>query len=180
MAKTSGWNFWPPRGRFSVATKVLGIDRLNRKLRAFPAAVEQEIRAAMEASANEIIALAKSLTTSNRVRASIGWTWGEAPDGALVLGSVGGKGRGAGNLRITIYAGDASTMVGTKYKVQLARLLEFGTAPHLNKGRFAGSQHPGTPAAPFFYVSWRAGRKRAKGRVTRAVNKAARRIAAGG
>lgn len=160
--------------------KVQGLGRLNRKLKAFPKAVEAEISKAMEQSANEIVAMAKSLVTSDRVREAIGWTWGDAPEGALVLGTVGGKGRGTGNLRITIYAGDASTMVGTKYKVQLARLIEFGTAPHINQGRFAGSQHPGTPAAPFFYVSWRAGRKRAKGRVTRAVNKAAKRIAAGG
>lgn len=159
---------------------IFGLDRLRKKLRRFPSAVELEIRAAMEQSANEIVALAKSLTTSDRVRAATGWTWGAAPEGALVLGTVGGKGRGAGNLRITIYAGDASTMVGTKYKVQLARLLEFGTAPHTNQGRFAGSEHPGTSAAPFFYPSWRAGRRRAKGRVTRAVNKAAKRIAAGG
>lgn len=163
-----------------MTKKVIGLDRLTRKLKQFPDAVKDEIRTAMEASANEIVALAKSLTTSDRVRAAIGWTWGDAPEGALVLGAVGGKGKGAGSLRITIYAGDASTMVGTKYKVQLARLLEFGTAPHVNQGRFAGSQHPGTTATPFFYPSWRAGRKRAKGRVTRAVNKATKRVAAGG
>nr|WP_283258295.1 HK97-gp10 family putative phage morphogenesis protein [Pseudomonas sp. GX19020] len=28
-------------------------------------------------------------------------------------------------------------------------LVEFGTAPHINKGRFAGSEHPGTAPQPF-------------------------------
>jgi hypothetical protein len=90
----------------------------------------------------------------------------------MVLGKVKSKGAGAGNLIITIYAGSDEAFH--------ARWVEFGTAPHLNGGRFAGSSHPGTAAQPFFYPSYRATRKRAKGRVTRAVNKAAKRIAAGG
>lgn len=151
--------------------KIQGLDRLNRKLKAFPKAVEAEIKAAMEASANEVVALAKSLVPvdSGELRDSIGWTWGERPKYSQSIASVKSA---DGNLVLTIYAGNT--------KVRYAHLVEFGTAPHINGGRFAGSQHPGTAAKPFFYVSWRALRKRAKGRVTRAVNKAAKRIAAGG
>jgi hypothetical protein len=149
--------------------KVQGLDRLNRKLKAFPKAVEAEISKAMEQSANEIVAMAKSLAQSDRTRESIGWTWGEAPKGSIAIGGVVSN---SGNLKITIFAGgDAAFM---------ARWEEFGTAPHINGGRFAGTQHPGTAARPFFYVSFRANRKRARGRITRAVNKAAKRIAAGG
>lgn len=152
-----------------MATKVLGLDRLRRKLQKFPAAVKAEISAAMEQSAVEIVSLAKSLAQSDRVRDSIGWTWGDAPTGSIAIGGVSGP---SGNLKITIYAGGDDAF--------MARWEEFGTAPHINGGRFAGSQHPGTPARPYFYVSYRANRKRAKGRITRAINKAAKRVAAGG
>lgn len=150
-----------------MATKIIGLDRLQRKLRQFPKAVEQEIRSALEQSANEIVAMMKSLAQSDRVRESIAWTWGDAPKGSFAIGSA-----GTGNLKITIYAGGGEAF--------MAFWEEFGTAPHINAGRFAGTQHPGTAARPFFFVSYRALRKRVRGRVTRAVNKAAKRVAAGG
>lgn len=149
--------------------KVQGLDSLRKKLQRFPSGVEQEIRAAMEIGANEIVTLAKSLTQSDRVRESIGWAWGEAPGGTMAIGAVTGP---EGNLKITIYAGGDEAF--------MARWEEFGTAPHINGGRFAGTQHPGTAARPFFFVSYRANRRRARGRITRSVNKAAKRIAAGG
>lgn len=157
-----------------MATKVQGLDRLNRKLKALPKAVEEEISKAMEQSANEIVALAKSLAPVDRgdLQMSISWTWGDAPKGSMVIGKVRAAGRGAGNLQITVFAGGGDAWY--------ARFIEFGTAPHINGGRFAGSTNPGTVAQPFFYPAYRASRKRAKGRVTRAVNKAAKRVAAGG
>ncbi|MBJ6986941.1 HK97-gp10 family putative phage morphogenesis protein [Devosia sp. MC521] len=157
-----------------MATRIQGLESLKRKLRAFPKAVESEIRKAMEQSANEIVALAKSLAPvdSGDLQMSISWTWGEAPKGAIVLGRVKSGATATGNMKITVFAGG-----GDAY---YARMIEFGTAPHLNGGRFAGSKHPGSAAQPFFYPAYRAVRKRAKGRVTRAVNKAAKRIAAGG
>ncbi|WP_108398787.1 HK97-gp10 family putative phage morphogenesis protein [Devosia submarina] len=155
-----------------MATKILGLDRLKRKLKRFPQVVEAEIKAAMETSANEIVALAKSLAPadSGDLRNSIAWTYGDAPQGAIVLGKV--KGRQSRNLKITVYAGGPDAYY--------ARFIEFGTAPHVNGGRFAGSHNPGTAAQSFFYPAYRANRKRAKGRVTRAVNKAAKKVAAGG
>lgn len=35
-----------------------------------------------------------------------------------------------------------------------AHLVEFGTRPHINKGKFAGSQHPGTRPQPFMRPAW--------------------------
>lgn len=155
-----------------MATKVLGLDRLRRKLRRFPAVVEAEIRAAMEASANQVVSLAKSLAPkeSGDLANSIDWTYGEAPKGAVVLGKV-KQGR-SGNLKITVYAGGPDAYY--------ARMVEFGTAPHLNGGRFAGSQNPGAIAQPFFYPAYRASKKSAKGRISRAINQAAKKVAAGG
>lgn len=151
--------------------KVLGLDRLKRKLAKFPEVVEAEIRAAMEQSANEIVALMKSLAPvdGGALRESIGWTWGAAPKGAMVIGKV--KAPSSGNMVITIYAGGGDAWY--------ARLVEFGTAPHLNAGRFAGSTHPGTAAQSFFYPAYRANRKRAKSKINRAVTRAAKKVAAG-
>ena len=33
-------------------------------------------------------------------------------------------------------------------------LVEFGTKPHINKGRFPGSLHPGTSPRPFMRPAW--------------------------
>ncbi|MET3924603.1 HK97-gp10 family putative phage morphogenesis protein [Devosia sp. 2618] len=154
--------------------KVIGLDRLKRKLAALPKLAEEEISKAMIQSAEEIVAMAKSLAPqdSGDLINSIGWTWGDAPKGAMVLGKVKSSGRGAGNLQITVYAGGGDAFY--------ARFVEFGTSPRVNGGQFAGSSHPGTSAQPFFYPSYRATRKRAKGRVTRAITRSAKRAAAGG
>lgn len=51
------------------------------------------------------------------------------------------------------------------------RLLEFGTAPHLIGGLFAGSEHPGSQAQPHVFPTWRANRNNVKKRVRKALNK---------
>lgn len=153
--------------------KVLGLDRLNRKLKRLPELAREEISKAMEAGAAEMVALAKSLVphgATGKLAASIGWTWGDAPAGSMVLGTV--RASKTSNLVITIYAGDDDAFY--------ARWVEFGTSAHVNEGLFAGSEHPGTTAQPFFYPAWRAIRRRVKGRVTRAITKSAKRAASGG
>jgi HK97 gp10 family phage protein len=143
-----------------MATRIQGVDRLKRKLRRFPDAAREEIAKAMEQSANEIVALMKSLVPvdTGDAQMSISWTWGDAPKGSMVLGKVRQGGKGAGNLVITIFAGGGEAFY--------ARFLEFGTK--------------NMPAHPFFYPAWRALRRRVRGRTTRAINKSAKRIAAGG
>lgn len=44
--------------------------------------------------------------------------------------------------------------VGPTVKAPYAHLVEFGTAPHINGGRFAGSRHPGTAPQPFARPAW--------------------------
>lgn len=44
------------------------------------------------------------------------------------------------------------TYVGSNSPV--AHLVEFGTAPHKNGGKFKGSQHPGTAPQPFMRPAW--------------------------
>ena len=52
------------------------------------------------------------------------------------------------------------------------RFLEFGTQPHENKGRFAGTQHPGTAAQPHIFDNWREFKPTAKKRINAAINRA--------
>lgn len=153
-----------------MSAKVLRLKELQRKLDRLPVKVKQRIREAMEQAANDIVALAKSLVPADTgaLRESIGWTYGQAPKGAITLGKVESVG---GELTITIYAGNSEAFY--------ARWVEFGTAAHKAGGKFAGATIPAIPASPYFYVSFRANRRRAKGRISRAITKAAKEVAAG-
>lgn len=95
---------------------------------------------------------------AGELRDSIGWTWGKAPKGSFAVATMKGAGIG-GDLTITIYAGN-------KDSGWWARWVEFGTSK--------------MSAQPYFYVSWRANRRSTRSRISRAVNKAAKKVAAGG
>lgn len=158
-----------------MATKIQGLDRLKRKLQAFPDAARLEISKAMEEGAQEMVNLARSLVrigTTMQLHDSINWTWGDAPQGSIKLGTVRQKGKGSGNMAITVYAGNSDAFY--------ARWVEFGTSGHVQGGMFAGSEHPGTAAQPYFYPAYRAVRKRIKSRITRAISKSTKRVASGG
>lgn len=153
-----------------MANQIEGLDRLRRKLKALPVRAKARIREAMESAAEEIVMMMKALAPvdDGDLQMSISWTWGKAPKGAMTIATVKGAG---GELLLTIFAGNA--------KAFYARWVEFGTNAHLQGGKFAGTQHPGTTAQPFFYVSFRALRRRVKGRVSRAITKSAKEVAAG-
>lgn len=142
------------------AAIVLRRAELEKKLKRLPDAVKAQIRKAMEAGADEIVALAKSLVPvdSGALKDSIGWTWGRAPKGAMTLAKVASNQLGA-ELTLTIYAGNSDAG-------WYARFVEFGT-------RNAAAQ-------PFFFVSYRALRRRVRSRITRSITKSAKRVAAGG
>lgn len=146
--------------------KIRNLDRLKRKLKRLPAVAREEIRAGLEKSAAEIVDLMQRMVPvdEGKLKASIGWTWGAPPEGSTVLAQA----AGAAGLAITIYAGDASTIVTNSRGVQFqnAFLQEFGTAK--------------MKANPFFRPAWRLNRRRARSRISRAIGKAARRVAAGG
>ena len=57
-------------------------------------------------------------------------------------------------------------------KVRYPHLVEYGARPHINAGKFPGTQNPGTPARPYFWPSFRLLRRKFRGRMTRALNKA--------
>lgn len=121
--------------------------------------IEAEARAYLEAEAVRITAVMRALAPkdSGALAASIGWTWGAAPEGSMVLGTVAASPRAG--LKITIYAGNAATMVtnarGARF--QNARLQEFGTKTR--------------PASPYFFPVWRANKARVKSGLTRAIRR---------
>lgn len=136
--------------------KIIGTEKLKRKLEALVAVGKVEIKKAMETSADEIVALAKNLVPVDKggLRDSIGWTWGKAPKGAMTLGKVQTDAVESG-FTITIYAGNSDAYY--------ARWVEFGTQKMM--------------AQAYFYPSYRALRKRSKSRVSRAIGKAAKKVA---
>jgi len=154
-----------------MAKGVTGLDSLERKLRRLPKLMTDEIRRAMEAVADDIVRMMKSLVAVDNgdLQKTIGWTWGEAPKGSLTVAKIAPKNIGVG-LELTIFAGNSEIYWG--------RWIEFGIAPHTNGGLFAGSKHPGTAAQPFFFVSYRANKKGAKAAIRKAIRSSAKKVAA--
>lgn len=149
----------------TAQTKIIGMPRLLRKLKVLPDVARAELRVALAQQADDIVAMMKRLAQGSRLIGSIGWVWGnKPPKGAMAVATV-----GKGDLAITIYAGNA--------EVFWARWEEFGTAPHIVGGKFAGAEHPGTAPRAFFFPSWRALRKSVKSKLRKASRDAARKVA---
>ncbi|TDH35722.1 HK97 gp10 family phage protein [Pseudohoeflea suaedae] len=137
---------------------IQGLDRLKRKLTVtIPDAVRKAARASLEKGANEIVTMMRALVPrdTGALAASIGWTWGDAPKGALTLGTV--KNPREGDEYITIFAGTRDKSLGAADAYYVG-FVEFGT------------KH--AKPYPFFYPSYRALKKRVKSRNTREINKA--------
>lgn len=115
----------------------------------------------MEAYAAQIVAEMKLLVPveTGALRDSIGWTWGDPPKGSLAVANV--RGRSVSGVFITIYAGTRDKKLGDQ-DAFYARWQEFGTQ--------------NMPANPFFFVVWRANRRRVRGGINRAVRKALKSI----
>ncbi|APX83812.1 hypothetical protein BV511_03155 [Methylorubrum extorquens] len=154
--------------------KTAGRSALLRKLALLPEAARREIAKAIEQSAEEIAAAQRRQApkrTGALERSIVVSRGGVVPKYASV-GRSGVTEKGDPDLTVIVSAGND--------RVRYAHLVEFGTAPHENKGLFEGSQHPGTRPSPFFFPVYRAYRRRVKSRLTRATKKAARSVAAGG
>jgi HK97 gp10 family phage protein len=143
-------------------TSILNLARLERKLKRLPEAAAAKIRGEMEKAADDIVGMMRRLAPvlqdeargrrRGALRDSIAWTWGKAPKGAGIVSQV--KASMGGDLTITIYAGDKEAFY--------ARWQEFGTVD--------------MPASPYFYVSWRAGRKSAIRQIRKGVRDAAKSV----
>lgn len=141
---------------------ILGLKSLHQKLEKMKRLAKLKVRLAMEESADEIVRMAKGLAPvdSGALRDSIGWTWGAAPSGSMTLTTLARSGES--DLRITIYAGTRDKKLGDA-DAFYASWVEFGT------------QH--MQAHPFFFPAYRANKKRARSRISRAINKAVKEAA---
>lgn len=147
---------------------VKGARELERFLtKTVVAEIHKDLKVSMEQGAQEIVDLMKSVVAKDDgdVERSIGWTWGKAPKGTMKVGAIKSK---KGGLRITIYAGGKGAYH--------AHLVERGTDPHENKGKFAGTDHPGTAPQPFFYVSYARKKRSVKSRNSRTLTKTLKRL----
>jgi len=150
-----------------MATKWTGGDKLRRKLRAIPPRVAAAMSRALVQNAEELVGKMKNAAPydSGDLEDSIKWQFTSSRDGETV-GSV----KGAEGLSVTISAGGGLAWYAT--------WVEFGTPPHINGGKFAGTLHPGTRKQPFFWPIYRLNQRRIKGRLSRAQNKAIKEVAA--
>jgi len=141
----------------ATGARIIGLAKLQKKLNAMPQIAKDEIKRALEKSADEIVELAKNLVPEDTgdLRNSIGWTYGKVPRGAMTLGKVFAS-KLATDLTITIYAGNS--------EAYYSRWVEFGTQK--------------MAARPYFYVSYRANKKKAQSRIRRSITRAAKKAAA--
>lgn len=153
-----------------------GIKEMERKYtRTFPRAMRNALQKAMGEATEKVVQDMRlrapvysgppstrsdgSVVIPGALRASIGWTFGDAPKGAVTLGSVQND-TGYEVIRVTIYAGGKGAGGDAFY----ARWVEHGTVnwPQGN---------------PFFYGTWRDHRRRWRSAITRAIRKEIKRIA---
>lgn len=143
--------------------------RFQRYLKLLPQKARAQIKTALREGANEIVEAQKQLcpVRTGKLRDSIKATPGDQNLPAYAaLRSRRPTDRQDPELCEIITAGNR----GVRY----AHLVEFGTHPHTNKGKFAGSENPGAHPEPFFYPGYRARKNDAKKKVKAAVVKAIR------
>jgi HK97 gp10 family phage protein len=153
-----------------MATHWTGGDKLRRKLRAMPAQVAIAASRALVQNATELVGKMQNAVAfdSGELHDSIRWEFTNAGGGAETGSSI----KGSTGLSVTVSAGGGLAFY--------ASWVEFGTPPHINGGKFAGTQHPGTEKQPFFWPIYRLNRTRIKRRLSRAQNKAIKEVAARG
>ncbi|MEQ1901860.1 MAG: HK97-gp10 family putative phage morphogenesis protein [Devosia sp.] len=172
-------------------TKVSGLRALEVKLKRLPKSVRSAIKQALAESADDIVSTQKHLAPVSP-GGTHGWPPGQLRDSIVATFGDGTVPKYAAfaprssrhksgrrivrsndpDLSVTITAGDSV--------VRYAHLVEFGTHPHPQGGKFKGTMHPGTAAQAFFYPGYRVHKKRVKARISRAINRATKSIAAGG
>lgn len=152
-----------------MATTVAGLEKLQRQLRAMSTETRSAIRQAIAQGADDMVGLAQRLApkkTGALAKSIVATPGGKSPAYSTFRSAI----EGDPDLTVVISAGNS--------KVRYAHLVEFGTAPHINKGLFPGTQNPGTDAQPFFFPAYRATRRSVRSRIARAVTRAAKKAAA--
>jgi HK97 gp10 family phage protein len=152
--------------------KITGLAELQVKLlKTIPDGARKAVQKAVVDAGQDMAELAYSLAPvdDGDLRKSIEVT---GPGGMTPPYSQPGGSRQAGELEAIVTVGNN--------KVRYAHLVEFGSSPHAAGGRFAGAQHPGTKAQPFFFPAYRAEKRRMQSKISRAINKAVKQAAGQG
>ena len=115
-------------------------------MRVIPSLISAEVKPVMEACAEELVQLMRSIAPKDTGKGagSIGWTWGDAPKGAISLDTVKVNDRAS---RIIIYAAG-----GEQFYM---RFQEFGTKE--------------AAARPFFWPAYRSKKASIRRRLAAAV-----------
>lgn len=152
----------------------------QRRMQVIPSLIAAEVKPVMEACAEELVALMKTLAPKDTgaLAAAIKWTWGNAPDGSLSLDTVSAS---QGAARIVIYVDNEQTkaaMRGQNWKWRSLSHIKPGAFQIFVKKGYEGSyarfQEFGTknmPAHPFFFPAYRAKKKEIRRRIAAAVRK---------
>ena len=166
-----------------MGAKIKNLDAYMARLRRIPVAAKTGVAGALAKNAEELSgAIARACDDDPKLSASVGFTAGEAPSGALGAGDDTSAALATEGLSYTVYAGAGLSIPAA------ARWREFGTHPHAEnaKGKamvFEGKEgqafaahvhHPGEKAQPFFYPTYRAYKKRLNSRASRAGSAAIR------
>lgn len=142
---------------------VQGRAALQAQLDAVPKYITEEVTKAVEKICNEIVRDMRGVAPHPKIAAAIDWSWGDAPAGALTVGTFKGKSYGAINATVFVRRNPAF----------YAHWFEFGTRPRVQKttGRSAGQM----TAQPFFYPVIRANKRLFRNRLRAAINRAVKR-----
>lgn len=148
--------------------KLIGQAQFQARLRKTAIEVKDEVRLAIAQGAEEVVAAQRRLAPvdDGDLRESIIWQW-DNKRRVKYSQQLGGTGQGA--LR---GLGFKAVITVGNTKVRYAHLVEFGTGPHKQGGKFKGTMHPGTVAQPFFFVGFRMTKNRVRKRIRLAINKA--------
>ena len=155
--------------------KITGLASLSTKLsKKLPQQVRLRLKQTLAECADDIVLTQRNLAPvdTGKLRESIVATMGggEVPKYAAFRQRKQGKSRNSKVIEVADPELAAIITAGNN-AVRYAHLVEFGTAPHVNGGKFAGSQNPGTKAQPFFYPGYRANKKRVKAKLRAAIKK---------
>jgi hypothetical protein len=143
---------------------------LKAKFRALPDTIEEALKKQFEKEAEKLVKEMRLFLGASwpalEDDIEINWTWGDAPAGAVTVGSYGRKDTAA--LVVTIYARAVS---GSGVS---AAWFEFGTAERVQKktGRRTGR----ITASPFFFPPYRANRQRIRNNLRGALRRAVRKL----
>lgn len=138
---------------------VTGVSKLRATFDAIPKYVTEEVTKAVEKICNEMVRDMRALAPIPEIAQAIDWTWGDAPKGALKIGTFKGKEYGA--IKATIFV--------RRDPAFYAHWFEFGTAPRFHK---SGKSTGLVRAQPFFYPAFRANKRLFQSRLRAAINRA--------